>query len=427
MFPKLKLPSTKRVLRRIIGSRLMKEIIAQEPDWRLHFGMAAAQLNLGEASLMKAISDMTGVSWEGLQDPPLSTDGIEQPEASDVDTTARWERHTSSPLPYSCQNLKISLPLVASFLQQGAFPLFTGSGLCGAICIDPSNLYRLLKLKERRLIKLTSYGRLLSYSAPLIERLGSQPSTSPQSKPTSLFEPSQELLDIRLRQLFQLITTEAEAFKSTNCIITDLNNDITYQFNTPEGDMAEGKISPEIRSPLIDSLSSYASSGTLISIPNGKLLSVEKKGNSFYLEIHNSQAIKEHPEILADLSSHHILVLEDDQIFAKVTALLLQDHGYSQEITHNPFDAIGKLRALNIPPLAIICDLQLANASGLEFIHAVRNDSKLRSLNIIALTSTDDPLPPLKAGADIFIRKNDGPELLIAYLDRLKARQSFSI
>lgn len=422
MFVRLKLPSTKRFLKRIIGSRLMSEIIEQEPDWRLHFGMAAARLNLGEASLMKAISDIAGISWEGLQDP-LPIEATEPPEASDGDITSRWERHPASHMPHSCQNLKISLPLVSTFLQQGAFPLFTGTGLCGAICIDPSQLPQLLKLKERRLIKLTSYGRLLSYSAPLIEKLRIQQATSPQSGLTSLATPAKELLDVRLRHLFQLITTEAEAFQSTICVITELNNDVIYQFTTPEGEMAEGKISPEIRSPLIDSLSSHASSETRILLSNGKLLSVVKRGKTFHLEINPYRPIKDQPETFEDLSPHHVLVLEDDQLFAKVTALLLQDNGYTQEITHNPFDAIAKLRALKVPPLAIICDLQLANASGLEFIHTVRNDPKLRSLNIIALTSTDDPLPPLKAGADIFIRKSDGPDLLVAYLARLKDRQ----
>jgi len=242
---------------------------------------------------------------------------------------------------------------------------------------------------------------------------------------------SQEILPItnrNLNQVFKLITIEAEAFNSSSCVITNINNRLTYQFTTPEGDIAEGSISSEIGPPLLEYLNICTSGEKKISVEKGPLISVSGGNHHFTLNFHHNHAEKaikiiNDPQKLSETQIPFIIILEDDQIFAKITGLLLQDNGYSHKITMNPFEAISQLRTLDTLPLAIICDLQLPNACGLEFIHTLRNDPLLKALNIVALTSSDDPIPAIKAGADIFIRKIDGPELLLAHLSRLRARQ----
>lgn len=419
---RIHLPSTSKVLKRIIGPNLIKEILVAEPDWRLHFGMAASRLNISEASLMKAIAEMLKLNWDSLNDGQQLAIGINCSGVDKTTSTSTWEEvehlvdNRPPPTP------AIPPQILRSFLQIGAFPLYNGSDLCGAICIDPARLGSLLKFRSRRLLKLTSYGRLLAYSAPFLERINSEVVSINQESAILQKATNQEIPSKKVHQALQLIYTEAQVFKSDCRIIPQDESRLVYQFLTPEGDLAEGTISSDIGSEFIRLLDKCLSNESYLALSKERFAIVSKDKEALTLrfsdQIPNVAGVRT-PEVH---NSNSVLILEDDAIFSKVTGLLLRDNGYCHEISSDPFEAICKLRSLRSPPLAILCDIQLSKGNGLEFIHAIRNDPHLRNLNVIALTSTEDPLPPLRAGADLFIRKSDGPELLLAYLSRLRAR-----
>ena len=66
-----------------------------------------------------------------------------------------------------------------------------------------------------------------------------------------------------------------------------------------------------------------------------------------------------------------VLVVEDDALLARSTALMLTRHGWQTQLADNATDA---LRALHTSTLAaVVCDLQLPGDSGLSVIRTAAN------------------------------------------------------
>jgi len=99
------------------------------------------------------------------------------------------------------------------------------------------------------------------------------------------------------------------------------------------------------------------------------------------------------------MESHmlHILVVDDDEIDIMNVQRAFKKNNISNPlyIARNGLEALDMLRGIG--PVAIpserrliLLDLNMPKMNGIEFIHAVRNDPKLRVLTIVVLTTSND-------------------------------------
>ena len=110
-------------------------------------------------------------------------------------------------------------------------------------------------------------------------------------------------------------------------------------------------------------------------------------------------------------STATILLGEDNPADVYLIRQALEEHGvkYKLEIASHGGEMISALtNRRSDPPDLIILDLNLPRYDGLEILKAVRNDSRLKDIPVVILTSSDSPKDKVAAaefGADCYIRK----------------------
>jgi two-component system, cell cycle response regulator DivK len=101
-----------------------------------------------------------------------------------------------------------------------------------------------------------------------------------------------------------------------------------------------------------------------------------------------------------------ILVVEDNDLNRKLFCDVLVSQGYAVEPVADGRDVLEKARGY-VPNL-IIMDIQLPNVSGLDLIEAVKADSLMRSIPVLAVTAyagKGDEERIRDAGADNYLAK----------------------
>jgi two-component system chemotaxis sensor kinase CheA len=93
-----------------------------------------------------------------------------------------------------------------------------------------------------------------------------------------------------------------------------------------------------------------------------------------------------HPAVKAGLEiSKSVLIVEDTPFFQHVEAKYFEGIGCAVTIAKNGMEALEILKSRNFD--AIISDLIMPVMDGFEFIRHVRNDSRLRDVPAVAVTS----------------------------------------
>lgn len=100
-----------------------------------------------------------------------------------------------------------------------------------------------------------------------------------------------------------------------------------------------------------------------------------------------------------------ILVVDDDPEQRHMLGLLFRARGFMINESYNGLDALKHLRGFR--PDLIITDNSMPEMTGLELIHAVRNDPELSNLKIIMVSGDhgDTAKQALIVGADVFLAK----------------------
>ena len=80
-----------------------------------------------------------------------------------------------------------------------------------------------------------------------------------------------------------------------------------------------------------------------------------------------------------------VLIVEDNELNMKLFGDLLEAHGYATLKTGNGIEALELARAHH--PNLIIMDIQLPEVSGLDVTRWLKEDDKLRSIPVIAVTA----------------------------------------
>ncbi len=112
--------------------------------------------------------------------------------------------------------------------------------------------------------------------------------------------------------------------------------------------------------------------------------------------------------------SHRILVVDDNEDVAHITASFLTAKGYTVET------ALDGARALELiaaqPPDCVLLDIMMPNMSGIEVLNHMKESSATSSIPVILVTAKsrdEDVLSGYKEGADYYITKPFSSQQLI--------------
>jgi CheY-like chemotaxis protein len=110
-----------------------------------------------------------------------------------------------------------------------------------------------------------------------------------------------------------------------------------------------------------------------------------------------------------------ILVIDDNELIAKMLDETLTEDGYEVRTAHDA--NTGYSTAIEFMPDLILMDIQLPDVTGFDLCRLIKNRSELRSVPIIMITgtarSTEDKVKGFQMGIDDYLLKPfDMPELL---------------
>jgi two-component system cell cycle response regulator DivK len=114
-----------------------------------------------------------------------------------------------------------------------------------------------------------------------------------------------------------------------------------------------------------------------------------------------------------------VLVVEDNDLNLRLFCDLLAAHGYRPEPVQDGRDVLA--RAQSIVPDLIVMDIQLPHVSGLELIEAIKADTNLAAIPIMAVTAyaaKGDEDRIRLAGVDVYVSK---PVTVTRFLEAVRA------
>ena len=120
----------------------------------------------------------------------------------------------------------------------------------------------------------------------------------------------------------------------------------------------------------------------------------------------------------------HILIVDDDQQLLEIQQRILERHGYRVTVAETAESALENL-TIQIPD-AVLLDINLNGASGLELIRCLREDPRTRNLPVILVSgssASQTTRRALASGANDYVPKPIDYEVLLARLqNQLDAR-----
>ena len=119
-----------------------------------------------------------------------------------------------------------------------------------------------------------------------------------------------------------------------------------------------------------------------------------------------------------------ILVIEDNDLNLKLFCDLLRAHGFETEGVRDAREALA--RAQQWMPDLMVMDIQMPHVSGLDLIEAVKRDTVLRRIPIMAVTAyatADDEARVRGAGADAYVSK---PVSLMRFMENVRALEKIA-
>lgn len=115
-----------------------------------------------------------------------------------------------------------------------------------------------------------------------------------------------------------------------------------------------------------------------------------------------------------------VLIVEDSQVLAQALAYMVELLGWKACVAHTPLAALQSLRR-EIPAL-ILLDFNLPGLSGIEILHYIRREPLAHEVEVIFISSEDDPRviqTALAAGARDYLVKPVDMDQLKDVLDSL--------
>ena len=120
------------------------------------------------------------------------------------------------------------------------------------------------------------------------------------------------------------------------------------------------------------------------------------------------------------MSTHTLLIVEDDAKIAAMMANYLRAQGYEVDVIANGLQAVESIR--HQPPDLMLLDLMLPGLDGIEVCRQVRNFSAVPIIMVTARIDEIDRLLGLEIGADDYVCKPFSPRELSARVKALLRR-----
>ncbi|MBI1274572.1 response regulator [bacterium] len=120
------------------------------------------------------------------------------------------------------------------------------------------------------------------------------------------------------------------------------------------------------------------------------------------------------------MKAAHILVVDDDERLRKLLQRFLLEHGAQVSVAADGLEAQQMMRWFRFDML--IVDVMMPGMTGLELVHAIRQESQVPVLMLSALGEADDRVRGLEQGADDYLPKPFEPRELILKVERMIRR-----
>lgn len=92
------------------------------------------------------------------------------------------------------------------------------------------------------------------------------------------------------------------------------------------------------------------------------------------------------------LATKPILLVEDDHVDVLMTRRALKEIRVTNPLAvcENGEEALAWLRAADDAPCIILLDLNMPIMNGIEFLHSVKGDARVRRIPVVVLTTSDE-------------------------------------
>jgi len=125
------------------------------------------------------------------------------------------------------------------------------------------------------------------------------------------------------------------------------------------------------------------------------------------------------------MTTHHVLIIEDDRSLSDVLSYNLQQEGYTVSEARDGQDGLNQ--AQHKTPDVVILDLMLPVIDGLEVCRRLRANQALRDVLVVMLTAKSeetDQVVGLALGADDYVTKPFSVKVLLERIKALLRRRS---
>jgi two-component system response regulator RegA len=113
----------------------------------------------------------------------------------------------------------------------------------------------------------------------------------------------------------------------------------------------------------------------------------------------------------------HLLIVEDDEAFARTLKRSFERRGYAVEVAHSP-EEMNALLAVFRPGYAVV-DLKLGGASGLACVQTLRAlDAAMRIVVLTGFASIATAVEAIKLGASYYLAKPSNTDDIEAAFER---------
>ncbi|RYF00870.1 MAG: response regulator [Oxalobacteraceae bacterium] len=110
-----------------------------------------------------------------------------------------------------------------------------------------------------------------------------------------------------------------------------------------------------------------------------------------------------------------VMLIEDEPLHQKLYTIWLQWDGHI--VHHVPDERLAYVQAAQVQPDVIIADIRLPHLDGREVIRTLKARAETKHIPVLAITVLDaveDEDACYSAGADLFLNKRAGREVLLA-------------
>lgn len=397
-FPgKSRLPSSTKLLSRVVGKNVYRELILSCPDRRMLVKAAAMHVNLTEEQVVEFIANACKLP------------ALKRIPAIKLEVLPEWLT-------------------ITRLRSAGAIVLQDKDRVVGLVCVDPQlaqNLHRELEQPPVFVSSWTSINKALVESEDLyVERVQ-------KSR-----EKAQDSLSTTLKATLTYLTTEVRRLGGSKVTIFFTEGVASYKFLSSQAKEAMGSISARIAPDLYEYLVQEGEDAfkdlnlselRLRTDPEQKTCTIcweeeedsAEKKNDVELDSRESATRKEF--VFTKNNSAKVLLVDDNPTFIKVLSRFLDRQELETLSANNGKEAIELLRSGEVRPALIVCDVHMPVMNGYDFVNELRADDNFADIPIIMLTSDDDielKVELISNGADLHLNKSEDPRILSAHIMR---------